>query len=85
MFQDTVLVGGAGFLLAGGVIWLLLQRISSSSMTERSKRMLNYLLMGILVAVAIYIIDWHSGNYKDKYSVSELRLLGTQISLVHSG
>ena len=85
MFQDTVLVGGAGFLLAGGVIWLLLQRISSSSMTERSKRMLNYLLMGILVAVAIYIIDWHSSNYKDNYSVSELRLLGTQISLVHSG
>ena len=85
MFQDTVLVGGAGFLLAGGVIWLLLQRISSSSMTERSKRMLNYLLMGILVAVAIYIIDWHSSNYKDNYSVSELRLLGTQTSLVHSG
>ncbi|MGB1910846.1 MAG: hypothetical protein ACPHTB_04985 [Candidatus Puniceispirillaceae bacterium] len=54
-------------------------------MTERSKRMLNYLLMGILVAVAIYIIDWHSSNYKDKYSVSELRLLGTQTSLVHSG
>ena len=85
MFQDTVLVGGVGFLLAGGVIWLLLQRISSSSMTERSKRMLNYLLMGILVAVAIYIIDWHSSNYKDKYSVSELRLLGTQTNLVHSG
>ena len=85
MFQDTVLVGGAGFLLAGGVIWLLLQRISSSSMTERSKRMLNYLLMGILVAVAIYIIDWHSSNYKDNYSVSELRLLDTQIRLVHSG
>ena len=85
MFQDTVLVGGAGFLLAGGFIWLLLQRISSSSMTERSKRMLNYLLMGILVAVAIYIIDWHSSNYKDNYSVSELRLLDTQISLVHSG
>ena len=85
MFQDTVLVGGAGFLLAGGFIWLLLKRISSSSMTERSKRMLNYLLMGILVAVAIYIIDWHSSNYKDNYSVSELRLLDTQISLVHSG
>jgi nitrate reductase gamma subunit len=85
MFQDTVLVGGAGFLLSGGVIWLLLRRISSSSMTERSKRMLNYLLMGILVAVAIYIIDWHSSNYKDKYSVSELRLLGTQTSPIHSG
>ena len=85
MFQDTVLIGGAGFLLAGGVIWLLLQKISSSSMTERSKRMLNYLLMGILVAVAIYIIDWHSNNYKDKYSVSELRLLGTQTSPIHSG
>jgi len=72
MFQDTVLVGGAGFLLAGGVIWLLLQKISSSSMKDRSKRMLTYLLVGLLVAVAIFVIDWHSRNYKSKHAVSEI-------------
>jgi len=85
MFQDTVLVGGAGFLLAGGVIWLLLQKISSSSMTDRSKRMLTYLLVGLLVAVAIFVIDWHSRNYKDKFAVSGIAIKNTQISTIYSG
>jgi len=75
MFQDTVLVGGAGFLIAGGIIWLLLQRILSSSLSERAKRMLTYLLVATLVAVAIFVIDWHSQNYKSKHAVSEIMLV----------
>ena len=69
MFQDTVLVGGAGFLIAGGVIWLILQKISNSSVTDRTKRMLTYLMVGLLIAVAIFVIDWHSQNYKAKHAL----------------
>ena len=36
--MDTVLVGGFGFLLVGGLIFLAIERIGKSDMAEKSKR-----------------------------------------------
>ena len=67
MLQDTVLVGGFAFLVSGGVIWVLLNKVGASKMSERAKRMATYGLLACLVAVAIFVIDWHSTNYKANY------------------
>lgn len=67
MLQDTVLVGGFAFLVSGGVIWVLLNKVGASKMSERAKRMATYGLLACLIAVAILVIDWHSSNYKATY------------------
>ena len=64
MFEDTVLLGGIGFLLAGGVIWYLHERMEKSSWPTSRKRLGTYALMAILAGLAIYIIDWHASSYK---------------------
>ena len=77
MGQDTVLLGGLGFLLAGGVVWFLLERLQSSQLSERTKRVGTYGLVGLIIVIAILVIDWHSSSYKADYqSLLELpRLL----------
>ena len=80
MLQDTVLVGGFAFLVSGGIIWFLLNKVNESSWSPRAKRFSNYLLLAALIGVAIFVIDWHSSNYKDNYgnknaSASEAFLL----------
>ncbi|MGC6516452.1 MAG: hypothetical protein ACON49_00310 [Candidatus Puniceispirillaceae bacterium] len=66
MLQDTVLVGGGAFLISGAVIWFLLNKVNESSWSLRAKRMANYALLACLIGVAIFVIDWHSSNYKAK-------------------
>ena len=73
MGQDTVLIGAFGFFVIGGVIWLILTRLQTSSLPERAKRLLTYGLLGLVAATAIYVIHWHSQNYKANYSeISQL-------------
>ena len=67
MLQDTVLVGGFGFLISGAVIWVLLNKVNASSLSAQAKRLATYALLACLIAVAIFVIDWHSRNYKDNY------------------
>lgn len=59
MTMDTVLVGGGGFLLAAGAIFLMIDRVGKSQMAERKKRLLTYALMLALIALAIGIFHWH--------------------------
>ena len=68
MLQDTVLVGGFAFLLSGGLVWVLLDKVKKSSWNDRSKRLANYALIGFLIAVAVIVIDWHSSNYKANHA-----------------
>ena len=68
MLQDTVLVGGFAFLLSGGLVWVLLDKVKKSSWNDRSKRLANYVLIGFLIAVAVIVIDWHSTNYKASHA-----------------
>ena len=67
MLQDTVLMGGLAFLVSGGIIWVLLNKVSASDWSERNKRIATYALITCLIAVAILVIDWHSTNYKASY------------------
>ena len=61
--MDTVLVGGFGFLLVGGLIFLAIERIGKSSMAEKSKRLLTYALIGGLIALTFGIFHWHRAVY----------------------
>ena len=68
MLQDTVLVGGFAFLICGAIIWVLLNKVNESDWPIRKKRLATYGLVGFLIAVAIFVIDWHSSNYKANYA-----------------
>ena len=57
--MDTVLVGGFVFLLAGGAIFLAIDKVGKSDMAERSKRLITYALMGGLIVLTIGIFHWH--------------------------
>lgn len=72
MLQDTVLVGGFIFLASGGVIWWLLNKVKESNWPQQRKRLATYALLALLIAVAIFVIDWHSTNYKANYALREL-------------
>ena len=68
MLQDTVLVGGFAFLISGAIVWVLLNKVNESDWPIRKKRLATYGLVGFLIAVAIFVIDWHSSNYKANYA-----------------
>ena len=68
MGQDTVLIGAFAFFAIGGAIWLILTRLQASSLPERVKRLLTYGLLGLVVVTAIYVIHWHSQNYKANFT-----------------
>ena len=68
MAQDTVLIGAFAFFAIGGAIWLILNRLQTSDLPDRVKRLITYGLLGLVVAVAIYVFSWHSQTYKDNYT-----------------
>ena len=61
--MDTVLIGGIGFLSLAGIIFLLIRKVDNSSMNDKNKRILNYIILGTLVLVTIAIFKWHSSTY----------------------
>ena len=69
MGQDTVLIGAFYFSAIGGAIWFILRRLQASSLPGRVKRLLTYGLLGLVVITAIYVIHWHSQNYKANFTV----------------
>lgn len=79
MGQDTVLIGAFVFFVIGGAIWLILKRLQISSLTEKIKRLITYALLGLVAATAVFVIHWHSQNYKANYMKSS-EWLQTRIS-----
>ena len=61
--MDTVLIGGIGFLILAGIVFLLIRKVDNSSMNDKNKRILNYIILGTLVLVTIAIFKWHSSTY----------------------
>jgi len=61
--MDTVLIGGIGFLILTGIVFLLIKKVDNSSMNDKGKRILNYVILGTLILVTIAIFKWHSSNY----------------------
>lgn len=82
MGQDTVLIGAFAFFATGGAIWLILTRLQASSLPERVKRLITYGLLGLVVVTAIYVIHWHSQNYKANFTGKSevLRTANTRIA-----
>ena len=72
MLQDAVLMGGGLFLITGAIIWTLLNKVNASQLSQQKKRLATYGLLAILIGVAIFVIDWHSSNYKANYAALEL-------------
>ena len=70
--MDTVLIGGFGFLVSGAAVWLVLSRLQSSEISDRNKRVLAYLLLGLLVVMVIVVMQWHAENFKQNYQSSHL-------------
>jgi len=61
--MDTVLIGGIGFLILAGISFLLIRKVDNSSMTDKNKRLFNYIILGMLILVTITIFKWHSSTY----------------------
>ena len=70
--MDTVLIGGFAFLASGAAVWLVLSRLQSSEISDRNKRLLAYLLLGLLVVMVIVVMQWHAENFKQNYQSSHL-------------
>ena len=66
MLEDTVLVGGIAFLALAGLAWLAMEKITNSGLSERTKRLLIYVLIVLLGLLAVSVFSWHSENWKEK-------------------
>lgn len=65
MLEDTVLVGGIAFLALAGLAWLAMEKITNSGLSERTKRLLIYVLIAFLGLLAVSVFSWHSENWKE--------------------
>ena len=74
MGQDTVLIGGLGFLLAVGLVWLLLRAVEKRDWAPRNKRLVHYGLIAALAVLAILIMRWHAAEYQAGFDTSWLFL-----------
>jgi hypothetical protein len=41
----------------------LIRAVDNSSITERNKRLINFLILGLLTIIIILIFKWHSDTY----------------------
>ena len=61
--NDTVLLGGLGVLVLGGVIWFVAQRFVDSNLFARAKRLSVYLIIAGFVVSVVMVMRWHAENY----------------------
>ena len=61
--MDTVLIGGIGFLILAGIVFLLIKKVDNSSMNNKNKRIFNYVILSGLILTTIVIFKWHSSTY----------------------
>ena len=61
--MDTVLVGGFGFLILVGIYFVFIHFIDKSSIKNRYRRLLNFLILGLLVMATIIIFKWNSETF----------------------
>ncbi len=63
MTNDTVLLGGLGVLVLGGVIWFVAQRLVDSNLSARAKRLSVYLIIAGFVVSVVMVMRWHAESY----------------------
>ena len=60
---DIVLVGGLGFLLLVGALYLASVFVSKSSLSDRAKRITHYAGFATIIIACILMFDWYSKTY----------------------
>ncbi|MDA7599416.1 diguanylate cyclase [Alphaproteobacteria bacterium] len=65
--MDTVLWGGLAFLVAVGIAFLAMGKVDKSSLADRHKRVINFFILGALVALTFAVFQWHSATYMANY------------------
>ena len=60
---DIVLVGGLGFLLLVGALYLASVFITKSNMSNRAKRILHYAGFATVIIACVMMFDWYSKTY----------------------
>jgi Trk-type K+ transport system membrane component len=80
MLEDTVLIGGIAFLVVAGLSWLAMEKINHSTLSERTKRLLTYLLIALLGLLAVSVFSWHSQNWKEKNRQTAFGAISVSIS-----
>lgn len=63
IYEDSVLYGVTAFFVSAGIIWFLIIRTNFLNISPRLKRLISYLLIGILIIVVFIIFDNHSSTY----------------------
>ena len=63
MTNDTVLLGGLGILVLGGVIWFVAQRLVDSNLSARAKRLSVYLIIAGFVVSVVMVMRGHAEGY----------------------
>ncbi|GEM_PF-1912952 len=85
MGQDALLIGAFSFSAIGGAICLILRRLQASSLPGRVKRFLTKGLLGLVVVTTIYVIHWHSQNYRENFTGKSEVLQTTDNRVARSG
>ena len=60
---DIVLVGGLGFLLLVGALYLASVFVSKSNLSDRAKRIMHYAGFATIIIACILMFDWYSKTY----------------------
>ena len=68
MFSDTILTGVFIFFASIGVLGFFFLKIENSKLSYRTKSVLTYTAILILVGVVVWIFDNHSSTYLAKYN-----------------
>jgi len=63
---DIVLVGGLGFLILVGALYLASAFISKSSLSDRAKRIIHYAGFATVIIACILMFDWYSTTYMSR-------------------
>ena len=70
IYEDSVLYGVTAFFVSAGIIWFLIIRTNFLNISPRLKRLISYILIGILIIVVFMIFDNHSSTYIETVNTS---------------
>ena len=63
IFQDSVLMGGFFFFLSTYLLYISTQKISKSQLSEKNRKILNFLCFAVFILIVIVIFAYHSSHY----------------------
>ena len=70
IYEDSVLYAVTAFFVTAGIVWFLIIRTNFLNISPRLKRLISYILIGILIIVVFMIFDNHSSTYIETINTS---------------